>query len=158
MDPESFFVAAPEQSDRLPFLQVVRVPKGGSLRLVIMSTDVTGVRVHRVDGKPFLCPGEGCPIDGCPDTGRWQGYVEAIAQSYKKRIMFELTLETYHKIRFISVENGLLLRGLDLLLEREGTSRNAAISVTHMDTIRDNKGLGKERNLRPFILRLYKVL
>jgi len=157
MDDSSFFVPPPEASTRLPFLQLVRVPKGGFIRLVILSSDVLGVRTHRVDGKPFLCPGGTCPIEGCPKTGRWQGYVEAIAVNHPKRIMFELTAEAYHHVRCISVENSLQLRGLDLMFEREGKSRNATISVQHMDTVRDVASLGRERDLRPYVLRLYKV-
>lgn len=156
MDSGNWFVDPPPPSNSLPYLKVIRVPKGGKIQVVILSSDVVGCRVHRVENKPFLCPGEGCPILGCPDSGRWQGYIEVVAPPEPKRLMLELTLETYHRIRCISVENSLQMRGLHLLLERTGPQRNASIIVTQMDTMKFANGASLARDLRPFVLRLYK--
>jgi hypothetical protein len=157
MDSQGYFIEPPDPNDRLPFLKVERCPKAGHLSITILSTDVEHTRVHRVDGKPVLCKRVDCKIEGCPTSGRYQGYIEAISMKEKKRVMVELTEEVYQQIRMIQAANGLRLRGLQLILKREGERRNSPISVEQYGNVTNDRDIPRERNMRPFVLRLYKV-
>lgn len=156
MDSNGFFIDPPEQTGKLPFLQIVRVPEGGFLHVQVLSTAVTGILIHRVGKKPFLCPREGCTVEGCPNTGRYEGYIECISPAHKKRIMLAVSSEVANMLKMLAVENGSSLRGMNLLFSREGKAKNSPVNVEYKGRPRDLHGLTPERDLRPFIVRLFK--
>lgn len=155
MDSQEYFIEPPTQSAKLPYLQIVRVPKGGFIHVQVLSTAVTGILIHRVGKKPFLCPGTTCTAEGCPNTGRYEGYLECLSPAYKKRIMLAFSSEVANVLKCLAVENGLSLRGMNLLLSREGSAANSPINVEYKGRPRDLHGLPPERDLKPFIVRLF---
>jgi hypothetical protein len=54
------------------------------------------------------------------------------------------------------VENSLQMRGLQMVLERPTKHKKGAIAVKHWTVYREVRTLPAERDLRPFVLRLFK--
>lgn len=157
MDPDRFFLSPPAPKTTLPYLKLVRCKPGQHLSITIISSDVVGCRQHRLDGKPYLCPGEGCQAPFCPNSGRYEAYVEAIAEKEKKIVMVAFTEECYQKVRMISLEHGMCLRGLQLVLRREEGRPKGPIDVEFHGKVKYDRNLPPQRDMRPFVLRLYKV-
>lgn len=156
MDSVGNFLPPPDPHGRLPWLQLIRTPQAGPLTVIILSTEIIRVWVHRIEKQPYMCPGEGCKAEGCPNTGRGQSYVEVMSTTTGGKAMLELTDDTYHRIREISVEEGLQIRGLELRLERAGNRRNSVITVTSFGIKHRDRDLPPPRDMKPFVLRLFK--
>lgn len=155
---ESFFpeIDPPDPRGKLPWLPLIRCPAQGTLHVVVLSTAVSGVRLHRIDKKPFLCPRENCPVPGCPDVGRYEGYLEVIKVGQPDRLMLAMTGETANTVKAIACENGLTTRGLDLIFERDRPTKKSTIKVVFRGIVIHDSLIPKPRDMRPFILRLYK--
>lgn len=156
MDSPDWLQPPPPPTNKLPWFPVVRTPRTGLLRCVIVSATIAGCRLHRPQGKPILCPGVGCIVEGCPATGRWQGYLDVqIAPSWERRLL-EITAEPWHQIEAIAEKYDGNIRGLEIKLERRGGAKNSPVFAEFIAHHGGTRQIPEARDVPAYVFRMYR--
>lgn len=99
------------------------------LKLIVLSSDILGIRTHFFRGR--TCP---CLLDGCEpckhkQLSRWKGYLLAIDASNEQQLVFEFTPPCAASLDEARKKYGTM-RGLQLYVSRTSKKANAKVVVS----------------------------
>jgi hypothetical protein len=117
-------------------LKLIRVGKGQTFVYTVLSTSLFGVWTHWDGGRSLPCMKAKDKCLGCQRgfPKRWKGYLHCYYALAKADFLLELTPRA-SKMLLEGVEEGRMLRGLQIRMERSAGGRNGRLlcSVVGVD-------------------------
>lgn len=116
-------------SDDLPEQwKILRAPKKGTPRCIILDADVCGCYVHYWSGRTRPCKKVGCEICDKGQVPRWRGYLAVLTPAPSEKRLLEITPSVIVAIDRWKKQEGTL-RGSIIRLTRKGNVQNGELVV-----------------------------
>jgi hypothetical protein len=118
----------PSKDSMISGWDIVRAKPEQNLPLVIVSTDVFGIRTHYWNRRTGPCLKSGCDACAAKMLSRWNGYLLAIVEGSNQHVIFEFTpaAAMAFDVAFKEYET---LRGLRVIAKRVGKATNSKVHV-----------------------------
>ena len=119
----------PTDEDQPSPWKIIRTPMVTPIKVVCVSHDLVGYRVHYWNNRTTVCVKEGCPACLAGWRSRYAGYVLAVGANDNSQYVFEFTPPPALILGKAFDERGTL-RGLNLVFSRRTKKANGAVTVT----------------------------
>lgn len=118
----------PDDGDRNCGWTIKRTGADGPMKLVIISSDMLGIRTHWFRGRTGPCLLENCEACKHGMLSRWKGYVLALETSCQMQCVFEFTPPGAIALEEARSRFGTM-RGLQVIASRAGKKANSKVSL-----------------------------
>lgn len=146
----------PADSDCEGEYRMVRTPTTGrDLRLVCMSPDFEGTRVH-YNGRTVPCFADGCQECQRHKPRRWRGYLLAQVSGTTERVIFEFPALAGKRLDLFFKEYQTL-RGLVLIFSRPSAKPNGKVHVQCNGVCEYAHQIPKTPPIRDVLMRIWGI-
>lgn len=119
----------PDDKDRNFGWTIKRAGTDSVMKLVVLSSDIFGIRTHFFRGRTGPCLLSDCEACEHKQLSRWKGYLLAVDASDQQQCIFEFTPPAALKLDEAKKKYGTL-RGLQVYVSRASKKPNAKVNVT----------------------------
>lgn len=148
----------PPRKESRSMYQIVRSPQEGFLEVVSLSTDITGVFTHWLEGRTQPCTApNGCLCQSSALSSRWKGYIAAALATNAKVVLVEMSAEAAGLIvpatRHLEAGG---LRGHRIRLSRDRRRKGGAIvaRITSVERYPD-RAMPPDLDVRAELMRIW---
>ena len=118
----------PDDQDQNFGWVIKRAGTDSSLKLIILSSDVLGIRVHFFRGRTGPCVKVGCEACRLKQLSRWKGYLLAFEPATSQQLIFEFTPPGSVVLETAKEKYGTM-RGLQIIANRASKKPNAKVQL-----------------------------
>jgi hypothetical protein len=116
----------PDNQDQNFGWTIKRASADGPAKLVILNSDMLGIRTHFFRGRTIPCLLEDCPACECKQLSRWKGYLLAIEIPTEQQVVFEFTPPVATTLDEAHKRHGTM-RGLQVVVSRTSKKANGKV-------------------------------
>lgn len=119
----------PDDGDQNFGWTIKRTGIDGPSKLLCLSSDIFGIRVHFYRGRTGPCTTRDCEACKAQHLSRWKGYLLAIETATRQQVIFEFTPPGATILDAARKEYGTL-RGLQIIASRVSSKPNAKVMIS----------------------------
>lgn len=137
--------------------RIRRAPADGKPVLYLcISTDIEGVRTHFVGGRTVPHLQRNCVGCRCGKASEWHGYILAIEDRTKDRVLFEFTARAAGPFTRFFEQHGSL-RGLVFRASRTRKDSTAPVRIECLRQAKPDVQIPQETDILPLLARIWHV-
>ena len=145
---------APQEGQKGENLRIIRAPQSGTLRVMILSHQVTGTMTHYTNGRTQPCMGKGCPSCAQATPARWHGWLIVLNEASDEKMILEITEGPGETLAAFYSEHRTL-RGLRVKLSRPSGKQNGRVHMLRGDQVTNHAELPKCPDLQKVLLKIW---